>query len=187
MIFDALHYFETLAQQNRLCREHAFKPVFCSGPDSIEGLMQQFQKTANFVMIDDTTDQNLYSEGVSYFKRRVYTVFILAAYRWDDMEDREEKMNLCREIFQQFVRRMIWDRIRREDEGDDITFLNVEKIYSKEFGRYTMSGVTGLYFMVENDEPTSMEYEDENDLESEWVTETGTQTEPAGETQEEGD
>jgi hypothetical protein len=187
MIFDALHYFETLAQQNRLCREHAFKPVFCSGPDSIEGLMQQFQKTANFVMIDDTTDQNLYSEGVSYFKRRVYTVFILAAYRWDDMEDREEKLNLCREIFQQFVRRMIWDRIRREDEGDDITFLNVEKIYSKEFGRYTMSGVTGLYFMVENDEPTSMEYEDENDLESEWVTETGTQTEPAGETQEEGD
>jgi hypothetical protein len=103
------------------------------------------------------------------------------------MEDREEKLNLCREIFQQFVRRMIWDRIRREDEGDDITFLNVEKIYSKEFGRYTMSGVTGLYFMVENDEPTSMEYEDENDLESEWVTETGTQTEPAGETQEEGD
>lgn len=187
MIFDALHYFETLAQQNRLCREHAFKPVFCSGPDSIEGLMQQFQKTANFVMIDDTTDQNLYSEGVSYFKRRVYTVFILAAYRWDDMEDREEKLNLCREIFQQFVRRMIWDRIRREDEGDDITFLNVEKIYSKEFGRYTMSGVTGLYFMVENDEPASMEYEDENDLKSEWVTETGTQTEPAGETQEEGD
>lgn len=187
MIFDALHYFEKLAQENKLCVEKGFKPAFCSGPDSIEGLMQQFQKTANFVMIDDTTDQNLYSEGVSYFKRRVYTVFILAAYRWDDMEDREEKLNLCREIFQQFVRRMIWDRIRREDEGDDITFLNVEKIYSKEFGRYTMSGVTGLYFMVENDEPTSMEYEDENDLESEWVTETGTQTEPADETQEEGD
>ncbi len=170
MIFDALHYFETLAQQNRLCREHAFKPVFCSGPDSIEGLMQQFQKTANFVMIDDTTDQNLYSEGVSYFKRRVYTVFILAAYRWDDMEDREEKLNLCREIFQQFVRRMIWDRIRREDEGDDITFLNVEKIYSKEFGRYTMSGVTGLYFMVENDEPESMEYEDEQSMQEEWLS-----------------
>lgn len=170
MIFDALHYFETLAQQNRLCREHAFKPVFCSGPDSIEGLMQQFQKTANFVMIDDTTDQNLYSEGVSYFKRRVYTVFILAAYRWDDMEDREEKLNLCREIFQQFVRRMIWDRIRCEDEGDDITFLNVEKIYSKEFGRYTMSGVTGLYFMVENDEPTSMEYEDEQSMQEEWLS-----------------
>ena len=187
MIFDALHYFETLAQQNRLCREHAFKPVFCSGPDSIEGLMQQFQKTANFVMIDDTTDQNLYSEGVSYFKRRVYTVFILAAYRWDDMEDREEKLNLCREIFQQFVRRMIWDRIRHEDEGDDITFLNVEKIYSKEFGRYTMSGVTGLYFLVENDEPTSMEYEDLQQLETEWVTEAGTQTEPDGETQEEDD
>ena len=166
MTFDALHYFEQLARQNRLCRQHGFRPVFCSGPDSIEGIMQEFQKTANFVCIDDTTDQNLYSEGVSYFKRRVYTVFILAAYRWDDMEEREAKLNLCREVFQQFVRRMIWDRAQRED--DETAFLNVEKVYSKEFGRYTMNGVTGLYFMVENDEPESMEYEDEQQLESEW-------------------
>lgn len=169
-IFDALTYFETLAKKNRLCVEHGFKPVFCSGPDSIEGLMQEFQKTANFVMIDDTTDQNLYSEGVSYFKRRVYTVFVLAAYRWDDMEDREEKLNLCRRIFHQFVRRMIWDKAQRENVDDDITFLNVEKVYSKEFGRYTMNGVTGLYFMVENDEPESMEYEDLQQLENEWLT-----------------
>ena len=166
-IFNALSYFETLARQNKLCVAKGFKPVFCSGPDSIEGIIQNFQKTANFVCIDDTTDQNLYSEGVSYFKRRVYTVFVLAAYRWDDMEDREAKLNLCRTIFSQFVRRMIWDKSKCE-EDDDMTFLNVEKIYSKEFGRYTMNGVTGLYFMVENDEPESMEYEDEQQLENEW-------------------
>lgn len=175
MIFDALHYFEQLARQNKLCAENGFKPVFCSGPDSIEGIMQQYQKTANFVCIDDTTDQNLYSEGVSYFKRRVYTVFILAAYRWDDMEDREKKLNLCREVFKQFVKRMIWDRTQCED--DETAFLNVEKIYSKEFGRYTMNGVTGLYFMVENDEPASMEYEDEQQLESEWITESSSEEE----------
>ena len=81
MIFDALEYFKTLGEKNRLCKQHGFKPVFCSGPDSIEGVMQEFQKTANFVMIDDTTDGNTFSEGVSFFQRRVYTVFILAAYR----------------------------------------------------------------------------------------------------------
>lgn len=168
MIFDALHYFEQLAQQNRLCLQHGFKPVFCSGPDSIEGIINNFQKTANFVCIDDTTDQNLFSEGVSYFKRRVYTVFILASYRWDDMEDREAKLNLCRKIFLQFVKRMVWDKILLEDADDSVAFLNVEKIYSKEFGRYTMNGVTGLYFMVENDEPASMEYEDELQMKKEW-------------------
>lgn len=168
MIFDALSYFKQLAEENILCRNNGFKAVFCSGPESIEGLVQEFQKTANFVMIDDTTDQNLYSKGVSYFKRRVYTVFILAAYRYDDMEDREEKLNLCRTIFQQFVRRMIWDRSARENTDDDMTFLDVENVYSKEFGRYTMSGVTGLYFMVNNDEPTEMEYEDRQQLEQEW-------------------
>lgn len=175
MIFDALNYFETLAKQNKLCKKKGFMPVFCSGPDSIEGVMQEFQKTANFVMIDDTTDGNTFSEGVSFFQRRVYTVFILAAYRWDDMKDREDKLNLCREVFKQFVKRMIWDRTQRED--DETAFLNVEKIYSKEFGRYTMNGVTGLYFMVENDEPASMEYEDEQQLESEWITETSTEEE----------
>ena len=66
---------------------------------------------------------------------------------------------------------MIWDKLKRENDGDDITFLNVERIYSKEFGRYTMNGVTGLYFMVENDEPESMEYEDQQHLESEWLPE----------------
>ncbi len=170
-IFDALAYFEDLAKKNKLCREKGFRPAFCSGPDSIEGVMQEFQKTANFVMIDDTTDGNTYSEGVSFFQRRVYTVFILASYKWDDMADRKEKLNLCREIFKQFVRRMIWDRAQHENADDDITFLNVEKIYSKEYGRYTMSGVTGLYFMVGNDEPESMEYEDEQQMESEWITE----------------
>ena len=169
MIFDALTYFETLAKKNKLCVENGFLPVFCSGPDSIEGIINNFQKTANFVCIDDTTDGNTYSEGVSYFHRSVYTVFILAAYRWDDMKDREDKLNLCREVFKQFVKRMIWDRTQRED--DETAFLNVEKIYSKEFGRYTMNGVTGLYFMVGNDKPEEMEYEDEQQLESEWITE----------------
>lgn len=169
MIFDALDYFETLAKKNRLCKQLGFKPVFCSGPESLEGVIQQFQKTAYFVCIDDTTDGNTFSQGVTFLQKRVYTVFILAAYKWDDMKDREDKLKLCREIFKQFVKRMIWDRAQRED--DETAFLNVEKIYSKEFGRYTMSGVTGLYFMVENDEPASMEYEDEQQLESEWITE----------------
>ena len=169
MTFDALTYFKTLAKKNKLCVKNGFLPVFCSGPDSIEGIINGFQKTANFVCIDDTTDGNTYSEGVSYFHRSVYTVFILAAYRWDDMKDREDKLKLCREVFKQFVKRMIWDRTQRED--DETAFLNVEKIYSKEFGRYTMNGVTGLYFMVGNDKPEEMEYEDEQQLESEWITE----------------
>ena len=77
MTFDALTYFETLAKKNKLCVKNGFLPVFCSGPDSIEGIINNFQKTANFVCIDDTTDGNTYSEGVSYFHRSVYTVFIV--------------------------------------------------------------------------------------------------------------
>ena len=31
-----------------------------------------------------------------------------------------------------------------------------------------MNGVTGLYFMVENDEPEAMEYEDEQQMAGDW-------------------
>lgn len=52
--------------------------------------MQEFRKYANFIMIDDTTSQNTYSKGVTFFDKNVYTVFILASYTFDDMKDREE-------------------------------------------------------------------------------------------------
>lgn len=162
-IFDAIGYFSRLAGENKLCREHGFKAVTCSGIESLQGVMEEYQKTANFVCIDDTADQNLHSEGVTFFKRRVYTVFIVAQYKWDDMAERQQKLNLCREIFRQFVSRVIADK-NAYDGFDDMEFLRVENIYSREFGKYSWNGVTGLYFMLENDEPEEL-LMDENDWE----------------------
>lgn len=156
-VFDALAYFENLAKTNKLAKEFDFFPCFCSGPDGIEDVMQNFSKYKNFIMIDDTTSQNTYSKGVGFFDKNVYTVFILAGHRWDDMKDREEKLNLCRRIFRQFHSRMIHDKIDMV-HGDMLEYLNTNSIYSKELPRYSMNGVTGLFFMVNNDEPVDITY-----------------------------
>lgn len=155
--FDALGYFKNLAEKNKLAKENGFKACFTAGPDGINGVMEQFRKVANFVMIDDTTSQNTYSSGVTFFDRNAYTVFILAHYRMDDMEDREEKLRLCRQIFRQFHSRMIYDKDNYV-YGDRLEFLAVNQIYSKELPRYSMNGVTGLYFMVNNEEPVDLTY-----------------------------
>ncbi len=109
-LFPALDYFTRLAQTNRLALEYQFHPCLCSGPDSIDGIMQGFKKYQNFIMVDDTTSQQTFSNGVGFFRRDVYTVFIVAAYRHDDLADREQKLMLCRQIFRQFHSRLLHDR-----------------------------------------------------------------------------
>lgn len=157
--FDALSYFEMLASSNKLAKENKFVSSFCSGPESIQGVMEQFRKTSNFIMIDDTTDSNTISNKVGWFTKNVYTVFVLAGYKYDDMKDRQVKMELCRKIFRQFMSRMIKDKSDYVYD-DKLEYLNLDNVYSKELGRYSMNGVTGLYFMIGNDEPTELEYDD---------------------------
>ena len=73
------------------------------------------------------------------------------------MKDRQAKMELCRKIFRQFMARMIKDKSDYVYD-DKLEYLNLDNVYSKELGRYSMNGVTGLYFMINNDEPTDLEY-----------------------------
>lgn len=155
--FNALAYFKRLAEHNKLAKEYDFKPCYCAGVEGINDIMQEFRKTSNFIMIDDTTSQNTYSKGVSFFDRNVYTVFILASYRYDDMEDREEKLQLCRRIFRQIHSKLLYDK-ETLTYGDSLEYMDMNSIYSKELPKYSMNGVTGLYFMVNNDEPVDLTY-----------------------------
>lgn len=162
MLFPALDYFSRLAKTNRLAAANGFHPCLCSGPDSIDGIMQGFKRYQNFIMVDDTTSQQTFSNGVGFFRRDVYTVFILAAYRREDMADRELKLNLCRDIFRQFHSRLLYNR---DSLGDDrLTFLQLGNIYSTELPRYSYNGVTGLYFMIQNEQPIDISYDS-----SEWT------------------
>lgn len=49
-IFDSIAYFKQLAAECRTCKEYNFVATECSGPDSIQGVMQQFRKASNFIM-----------------------------------------------------------------------------------------------------------------------------------------
>ena len=78
-------------------------------------------------------------------------------YRFDDMVEREEHLNICRRLFRQLHSRMLHDRDEMGDER--LTFLNLTNIYSTELPRYSYQGLTGLYFMVQNEEPIDISYD----------------------------
>lgn len=153
--FDGIGYFRDLAQKNKLAKEHHFFPCTCSGISSLEGVLANFRREQAFICVEDTNDSTTEENSGGFFSRRAFTVFIMARYRYDDMDDREQKLNICRQIFRQFHSRMLMDR---EHLSQELAYLNVERVSSREFGQYFINGCTGLYFMVDLSEPINLEY-----------------------------
>ena len=64
--FNPIDYFLQIAGKNKLCSEHKFKPVRCSGPENIPALLDDYRKTANFIVVDDTTDNVVFGICLGY-------------------------------------------------------------------------------------------------------------------------
>lgn len=160
--FDALEYFRSLAEKNKLAVENGFKGCLCSGIEGAQGVMAEYQKTANFVMVDDITAGATRETPDGFYEKNTYTVFIFARYKQFDMDDYNEKMRLCRRIFHQFVSRIIYDQDRGALQG--IESFQMDNILSTEFGRDSFTGLCGLMFHIDNDEPVDVVYDA-----AEWV------------------
>lgn len=157
--FDAIDYFEKLTSKNKLAVKAGFKAVTISNTDNLEGIFELYRDCSRFVAISDTNTGNLSSPDGEYgfTKRRAFTVFILSAYEYDNMEDRQRNLNLCRELFFQFVSRILHDKYQyKEQEMNFVTHT----FPNQEIGRYYLSGMTGLHFTLYVQEPIDLEYKD---------------------------
>lgn len=159
--FNALEYFTELGKKNKLARRNRFVVDYCSGMGALVPMMQNYRDAENFIFIDDTTSGNTFSNKVGWFDRNVYCVYILAGYDYNNAESYNETLKLCRRIFRQFLSRVIKDK-ERYKYGDRLMYLNTGNVYSQEFGRYSFNGVTGLFFQLQNDEPTDLIYDDDD-------------------------
>lgn len=160
--FDALEYFETLGKKNKLAKKNGFVVDYCSGPGALEPMMAEYRDAQNFIFVDDTTSGNTFNNKVGWFDRNVYCVHILAGYELGNAESYNKALRLCRKLFRQFLSRIIKDKESYRYD-DKLMYLNTGNVYSNEYGRYSFNGCTGLFFQIQNDEPTDLVYND-----SEW-------------------
>lgn len=158
-MFDAIAYFSELARRNRLAAAEGFIPVTVSGPNNLEGLFDRYTENDRFIAISDTSTGNLESQGGTdaFAKKRAYTVWILSAYEHDNMESRQQELELCREIFRQFASRILHDKY---EYSEKMMYIDTRSIPNQEISRYWISGMTGLFFTVYVSEPISLEYDD---------------------------
>lgn len=159
--FDALEYFAELGKKNKLAKKNNFVVDFCSGPGALEPAMANYRTAQNFIFIDDTTSGNTFSNKSGWFDRNVYCVHILAGYKYGDDVSYKQALRMCRRLFRQFLSRIIKDKESYKFDTQ-LSYLNTSNIYSNEYGRYSFNGATGLFFQIQNDEPTDLVYNDDD-------------------------
>lgn len=163
--FDFHSYIYNMVRANRLAAQHGFLPCSCSGLGYLEGMLANMRTARAFACVSDVCEESTVRHGGAWFKRRVFTVFLMARYDTRHEEDYRAKLGVCRELFRQMHSRFILDEARLQS---DLCYLAVDDIRSRELGGQFLNGCTGLYFMLALDEPVDLQYND-----AEWVSQDG--------------
>lgn len=163
--FDFPAYMARLTRTNRLAAAHGFVPCTCSGIGALEGALERYQTAANLVCTSDVCQESTFLHSGGWFKRRVFTVFLLARCPYADTGAQAAAMTLVRELLRQFQSAFIRDA---EALTGEMLYLRADDIRSNELGAELLNGATGLYFVLSMDEPTELCYNPE-----EWAEEEG--------------
>ena len=156
--FDDLQYFVEMAGKNKLVKANDFYCGFCSGPDGLDQVMAEYRNHANFFLVDDTTSGNTFGAKPGWFDRKVYAINIIVGYELGNEEKYKEALALARRIFKQLLSRVISDKASLK-YGQALMYLNLDTVYSQEYGRYSFNGATGLFFQLQNNEPLNLVFD----------------------------
>ena len=152
--WDAAKFFEELTATNKLARNEQF--VFCrvSGLDGFEEAVNTMQTASAFVCVSDIADG--YTElNNTPRTRRVKTVFFAMRHAAENMAARAECMETMRELFRQFMSRLLPEKVRLEQ---NCIYLD-PRITFNEIDRYFFSGAAGAYFQIAVDVFTDLRYD----------------------------
>lgn len=151
--WDAAAFFEILTDTNRLARQEGFTFCRVSGLDGFEDAVNQMQSASAFVCVSDIADG--YTElNNTPRTRRVKTVFFAMRHAAEDMAARSECMEIMRELFRQFMSRLILEKVKLEQ---NCIYLD-PRISFNEIDRYFFNGAAGAYFQIAVDVFTDLRY-----------------------------
>ena len=137
--WDAASFFENLTATNRLARSEGFTFCRVSGLDGFEEAVNQAQTQTAFVCVSDIADG--YTElNNTPRTRRVKTIFFAMRHAAEDIEARAECMEIMRELFRQFMSRLLPEKVRLEQ---NCIYLD-PRITLNEIDRYFSAGQPGL-------------------------------------------
>ena len=158
--WDAAEFFRTLTETNRLAQEHKFCFSRVSGAADFQDLLGRSQKDLAFVCVDDISEGFIELNN-SPRTRRVKSVFLAMRYPIDKPELRAQRMETLRELFRQFMSRLILEDTKLKERQ---LYLD-SRIRFSEIPEYFASGCACARFQVAVDLFTDLRLNPE-----EWIT-----------------
>lgn len=151
--WDAVNFFEQLTDENLLARQEKFTFCRVSGLDGFEEALETMQSSVAFVCVSDIAGG--YTElNNTPRTRRVKTVFLAMRHALNDMAARQECMDTMRELFRQFMSKLILEKTKLEQH---CIYLD-PRITFTEIDRYFASGCACAYFQIAVDVFTDLRY-----------------------------
>ena len=151
--WDATAFFEYLTATNRLAKAEGFTFCQVSGLDGFEEALDNMQQSLAFVCVSDIA--NGYTELHNTPRtRRVKTIFMAMRHKIDDMKARNTCMDIMRELFRQYMSKLILEKTKLEQQ---CIYLD-PRISFNEIDRYFFSGCACAFFQVAVDVYTDLRY-----------------------------
>ena len=149
--WDATAFFEQLTATNRLANRENFTFCRVSGLDGFEEALDNLQQSLAFICVSDIA--NGYTElNNTPRTRRVKTIFMAMRHKIDDMRARNNCMDTMREVFRQFMSKLILEKTKLENH---CIYLD-PRIPFNEIDRYFFSGCACAYFQIAVDVYTDL-------------------------------
>lgn len=152
--WNAAPFFATLTASNKFAMSYDFTFTKVSGLDGFEEALQHMQSATAIVAVSDIS-QGYIEINNSPHTRRVKTVFLAMRHAIDDITARQECMDIMRELFRQFMSKLILEKTKQEQNN---IYLD-PRISFQEIDQYFFSGCACAYFQIAVDTYTDLRYD----------------------------
>lgn len=154
--WSATDFFKSLTEHNKFAKTKQFRFCRVSGIDGFEEALAAMQQTSAFVAVSDISQGYIEIANTPH-TRRVKTVFLAMRHPIDDMVKRQQRMDDMRELFRQFMSKLILEKTRIEEHN---LYLDT-RITFNEIDRYFFSGCACAYFQIAVDTYTDLRVNDD--------------------------
>ena len=152
--WDATAFFASLTETNKFAKAHDFVFAKVSGLDGFEEALQQLQSATAIIAVSDIS-QGYIEVNNNPHTRRVKTVFLAMRHAIDDMAARQLCMDTMRELFRQFMSKLILEKTKQEQHN---IYLD-SRISFQEIDQYFFSGCACAFFQIAVDTYTDLRYD----------------------------
>ena len=174
-MFNPVTYFKNLKETLKATNNNFFFGKSTS-LSHLEDLLNNQRKHENFFIVQHVADGVTVSSGSGFFDKKSCVVFILKKYNIHDQDDRDTKLQECKQIQRSIESRLLIDSKKEQP----LFYLNKQRMPYYELPGFFAAGTCGLYMVVSWEDPKDLCY-DSTEWEENTPPTTPPEDEPLGE------